>query len=471
MKTTAWVLTAVSIVVLILAQLARAQCMSDSKDPDVMCGPRSLLAICKSLGVKTDITELRVLSAFDEKLGTSMLGLEEAARAKGLQTEAMKIGTQELANSTAMAIAHLWGDHFVVVERADGGGLRVASPPNDPVVMSQDAFSQKYSGFALLVAKNVDSLPKAKAGGPDLRADAYTYNFGFIEQGEHAERVFTLENKGTEDLVISGVETSCSCTQSSLPAGTRIPPGGKTCLTVGFDSIGREGGQSQIVYVHSNDPVSPTVQLRIGGIVKPPYLSVSARSLCLGVARKHAGTTAEFFIADPGDNSLLVSKVASDSQFLKITLTHDDTQGLVYHVRAELQPGAPLGQSKSNITIYSNHPQEPVVEIPVTAEVVGDIEVFPRQFFLGVVERGQNASKKITLSTTSDKPLSIKGIDNACEYVIVTASPKVNGKEYTITATLKGTAPVGLTKQVVVIHTNDPDQPEISVPLYALIEK
>ncbi len=435
-----------------------------------MCGPRSLLMVCEQLGVKTDITDIKGISDFDQKLGTSLLGLQKAASAKGLQSVAMKIGSTELTKYPAMAIAHLWGNHFVVVTKGDNDNLSVTSPPDRSVVMSNDDFSRQYSGFALFIAKDKESLPTADTSGPDLRADAYTYDLGYIQPGDRPGHVFTLANKGTADLLISRVETTCSCTQAFLSAGTRIPPGGNAKLTVEFDSSGRDGGQSQTVYVHSNDAVSPSVQFGIGGFVRPLYLTFSTRKLYLGSLRRHSGATADISIEDPGNSSLVVTKVTSDSKYLRTTLTRDNSDGLVYHVKVELLSSTPFGQYGSNIMIYSNHPKEPVVTIPVTAQVAGNLAAFPKQFFLGVVKKGQAASKTITISSTAKYPLTIERLDSPFRYLDVTSSADSKG-QYVIIATLKDDAPIGFIHGMVVIHTNDDDESEIKIPVFAQKEE
>ena len=454
---------------------AFAQCLQCGETGS-LCGPNALLMIVEEMGATGDLSEIKALSMYSADSGTSLSGLKRAAEAKGLRAVGMKISADELCTLTCPAITHLWGDHFVVVEAGGSSVLKVTDPPAEQMLVPVKDFQARYSGFALLVAKDESAFPKSEPKGPDLRADAYIYDFGFIEQGEQAGHVFTLENKGVENLVLSKVETTCSCTQAFLPKETTIPPGAKCEMTVGFDSTGREGGQSQIVYIHSNDPISPVVQLRIGGVIKPVRLPMSARSLQFGTVRKRQGATKEFSVRDPGDNSLAVSEVTSDSPFVKATLTRDEKDGLVYLVKAKLQPGTPIGEFRSKLTIHSNHPKEPVVEIPVSAEVIGDIETFPNQFFLGLLKKGQTVSKTITLSTTSDEPLKIEKIDSPFDYITVkseTDGPDGSraGKKYTITATLKDTAPLGLIKGEVVIHTNNKDQPEIKVPLYALVEE
>jgi hypothetical protein len=54
--------------------------------------------------------------------------------------------------------------------------------------------------------------------------------------------------------------------------------------------------------------------------------------------------------------------------------------------------------------------------------------------------------------------------------VAIRKSPPRRGKEYILTATLKPDAPLGNIKGEITIHTNDPDQPHIKVPVYAYVE-
>nr|NIQ83038.1 DUF1573 domain-containing protein [Anaerolineae bacterium] len=331
-----------------------------------MCGPRCLFIVCQLLGVTADVEDLARLSGTAGG-GTTLAGLYEAVRKKGLHAVGMKIGVDELAALEVPAIAHLWGNHFVVVESAsaDPDTLKVTSPPAEPRLVSKQDFAKRYSGFALLVAKDETLFPKAEVNGPDLRFDSYNYDFGFIEEGEQVVHTFAYQNKGNEELVLSKADTSCSCTQAFLLEEKRIPPGGKGELAVGFDGAGRQGAQFQVIYVHSNDPISPIVRLQISGVIKPIRVPVSPRSLHFGAAKKRDGAKREFFVGDPGDGSLTVKDVTSDSPFLDVSLTKTtDEQRPGYLVKAILKPGAPIGELKSTIKLSTNHPREPVVEIP-----------------------------------------------------------------------------------------------------------
>ena len=61
-------------------------------------------------------------------------------------------------------------------------------------------------------------------------------------------------------------------------------------------------------------------------------------------------------------------------------------------------------------------------------------------------------------------------MDNPADYIELDLQPITDGKAYLLTATLNGKAPTGNIKQEIVIHTNNDDQAEIRVPVYAYVE-
>ncbi|MBI2842083.1 MAG: hypothetical protein HYX78_01645 [Armatimonadetes bacterium] len=120
---------------------------------DLLCGPKCLLAVCQRFGVEASLEELAALSGADER-GASLAGLDAVARAKGLEVVGKKIGVDELAGLKCPAIAHLWNNHFVVVEAESPDKLKVTSPPGEPKVTTTEEFKKYYSGFALLISRD-----------------------------------------------------------------------------------------------------------------------------------------------------------------------------------------------------------------------------------------------------------------------------------------------------------------------------
>ncbi|MDO8588704.1 MAG: DUF1573 domain-containing protein [Armatimonadota bacterium] len=436
---------------------------------DRLCGPNCLLVICDKLKVECSIEEIVTLSGTDKR-GSTLTGVSNAAKAKRLEAVGMKIGADELAGLRTPAIAHLWRNHFVVVEADGAGSLKLTDPPAQPKVVSVSDFQKTYSGFALLIAKDKNLFPKPEAKGPDLRADSYTWDFGTAEEGTRLEHTFLCSNVGVEELVISKLDSTCGCTAATSSLD-RIPPGGKAEIKVALDTTGRRGAQGQTVYIHSNDPITPTVQLQVSGAVWPSRLAYSPRSITFGEVRRGQNVSKEVFLPRSEARPFEIEKASCDIPFLTAGVTaREDKTGHV--VKLDLRTDeAPLGELKGNVTIYTNHPKDPKVTVSVTATIKGDIDVFPDTLFFGLLKKGSSGHRKLALSTVSERPLKIERIDSPFDFLKVWAVPKVAGKEYELVAVLQRNAPTGYIKSEVVVHTDDPRQSEIKLPVYALIEE
>ena len=101
---------------------------------------------------------------------------------------------------------------------------------------------------------------------PDL------FDFGEIEYGQVVEYIFTLKNSGDEILEIKKLATSCGCTKAEM-SKKQIVPQEIVELRVTYDTglmsgSHAKGEQERIIYIKSNDPINPQIQVRIYANVK-----------------------------------------------------------------------------------------------------------------------------------------------------------------------------------------------------------
>jgi hypothetical protein len=89
----------------------------------------------------------------------------------------------------------------------------------------------------------------------------YEHHFGKVSEGEKIGCVFTFDNSGTADLVISSAVATCGCTVAEYDSKP-IAPGKNGKVEVVFNTSGRSGKQSKTITVRSNaEP--PVVLLKI----------------------------------------------------------------------------------------------------------------------------------------------------------------------------------------------------------------
>jgi len=88
------------------------------------------------------------------------------------------------------------------------------------------------------------------------------HDFGKVSEGEKVNYTFRFVNKGTSELIIKDVKSSCGCTAALLNS-SNLKPGQEGTLKVEFDTKNRSGKNSKTVTVQSNDPKDPTKILTI----------------------------------------------------------------------------------------------------------------------------------------------------------------------------------------------------------------
>lgn len=111
------------------------------------------------------------------------------------------------------------------------------------------------------------SVVSALAGAPAVAVSAPDFDFGTVYQGENVRHAFTFTNKGSAPLVIEKVSSSCGCT-AALASAKSLAPGESGEIQASFDSTRFRGSVSKTVYLYTNDPAQPMVQLQLRGNVR-----------------------------------------------------------------------------------------------------------------------------------------------------------------------------------------------------------
>lgn len=107
---------------------------------------------------------------------------------------------------------------------------------------------------------------------PKIEITPSSFDFGDVEFGKILDYTFKLKNAGNEILEIKRVATSCGCTKGEINK-EKINPGEEAELLVTYDTGAMSGSHAQgkqerIIYVKSNDPVNPQVEVMIKANVK-----------------------------------------------------------------------------------------------------------------------------------------------------------------------------------------------------------
>ena len=122
-------------------QLVRQQKRSD-------CGPAALKMILEHHGITgISLAELEFSTGTGPD-GTSMLALKNTAEERGLASQGLRLPVERLHDIPMPAIAHVHGDHFVVI-RSAGPELVIDDPSLGRLRMSRSTFERSWDGVLL----------------------------------------------------------------------------------------------------------------------------------------------------------------------------------------------------------------------------------------------------------------------------------------------------------------------------------
>lgn len=293
-----------------------------------------------------------------------------------------------------------------------------------------------------------------------------TIELGTVREGTIAKATFKVENRGAESLVITDVQASCGCTTVKLTEEEKtIAPGETRDIVAMFDTKGRLGMQRKYLTLMTNDPASQSYRLTLQAQVETlfrvkPSTTVNMRSVQRGqqldpliIEPTDAGKEIELLEIVPEGVALRHDVDKSETGRIKLLLTVPD----------EVE----LGPVNAGLNVRcSVAGEEATVPLRLVGQVVGDIVARPIMLqSLSATTRGHRFAP-VVLASPIGKAFNILSAEAGPHIDVQFSAIKNDGSEYQFRTTLKDTAPDGPMAAEMVITTDNPTQPVVSVPIF-----
>jgi hypothetical protein len=321
----------------------------------------------------------------------------------------------------------------------------------------------------LAVAASFDPVLAAEGGPSAVVADP-VFDAGTLPVGQPIEADFVIQNQGDAPLEITQVQPACGCTVASYDE--TIEPGASGIVRAVVDTTSEVGPNAKAISVFTNDPQNPRIQLSIESNVKP-FLTLEP-----GYARFTS------FVHEDRDQSIPQILWTDDFQDLEITAVElpqswvdvsyretTDTEssdkgvGKQWRIDVTLSKAAPVGLLADRVLLRTNHPQQKVVEIPISGFVRPMVAVTPPELNFGKIDPADAQKWGILVRNFGSAPLQIEGVDSTIEGIEVAVEPLQEGQQYKLVFTPTSKMAKGLFKGRVELATNLPQQPKITVNL------
>ncbi|MGL6195934.1 MAG: DUF1573 domain-containing protein [Thermoguttaceae bacterium] len=357
---------------------------------------------------------------------------------------------------------------------------------------------QELISKTTVIKSRIKVDPEAKAYVP-----SDVYDFGVLDRKMEGKCDFTVENKGTKNLLLEVSGTSCTCTGVDVSKKS-IPPGDKAIVTVHWNAESSQSTFSQVAVLLTNDPDNPELRFTVKGLYTSPIIinpgTLFFPSIAVG---REAQNVARIFGLEK--HPLEIKEIKLDDQehfevqFEKSELTEEDKKNTVlksattvYTVTVKVKPGLPIGSFQERLTIVTNYDSEPTVEYFVKGQIrAGNITIAGKDYArdTGVLNLGKTS---VGIPVKSTFTLGFPGSAQADTTVkIVKVEPEALSVEMNkIGGTTEGVAPTFIFKVqalsstpgywngpdqknmgLIELETNLPDVPTYKMPVQFLIEK
>jgi hypothetical protein len=203
-----------------------------------------------------------------------------------------------------------------------------------------------------------------------------------------------------------------------------------------------------------------------------PHMAFEERVYDFGIAGPGDRITHIFKFTNAGSEPLQITRVSTSCGCTAALLSQKEIPpGSSGDIRTVFETKRFEGEQETTITVHSNDPDDPEIELTIIGAIQRDVAVVPQGINFGDVEKGKTVTGSVKLLQLSQNKLVLHRIEVNEKYLNATTSRfrEENSRGIHIDITLKPEAPVGAFNEVITLHTNLKRRPRIDVPVWANI--
>jgi hypothetical protein len=232
-----------------------------------------------------------------------------------------------------------------------------------------------------------------------------SHDFGTVARGAKVEYKFTIENIYEEDAHITACYSSCDCTTPQLDKRL-LKTWEKAVLTVVVNTKDYYGPRDTTITLKF-DPPFKEVQVHIHARIRSDVV-VQPEEVQFGTVKLGSVLQRQVQINYAGRKDWKILNVESANPALETKLVETARVGnkVSYELITTLKGDAPVGYIKDTLFLVTNDAVKQASRVPVAVEaiVASPLTVQPNPLLLGVIKKGQPASKPLIVRSTASVP-------------------------------------------------------------------
>ena len=305
------------------------------------------------------------------------------------------------------------------------------------------------------------------AQAPVISFDKTHHDFGRITPDRKAAAKYRVTNTGNAILSITQVRPSCGCTATVLGKWS-IGPGEGTDLEATFDPKGLKGAVRKSIEVVSNDPKAMATSLTLEAEVVQEIMP-SVESIYFHMAPKSATTRSTLrYASGNGEPVQIVDVKAPGAPFLAFAYRQEG-KDLLLEVAFDGRK-VPAGRFRGveQATVRFTNPRMNQLPLNIQWDLKPSIQASPVELVFQDAA-GKELRQKLTLKQAEGRPFRVTGTRPSFQGMRVEGLDQ-KGSTLDLTVVFPATAKAGRYSEVLALNTDDPDQPELTIRVVALLK-
>jgi len=324
--------------------------------------------------------------------------------------------------------------------------------------------------FATLILLAWPSSGGAQAADPTL------HDFGTLDLDAPMEHTFVLQNQSQEPLLIKNVQLTPPLVVTRMPA--RVEPGGAGNVTVQLKQPRMRGEYKGSITVNfKNEGVAPAVFWAVGELVAA--IEFSPMAAFYVTAQRGQEATESIEISSHEADPMEVMKVLHSSSRFNANVETIEP-GRRFRLTLRLKPDAPAGRATDEITLVTSSRAHPFLKVQANTTVNERVYAFPSEIdFETISVAGLKARTQAASSLTQS--ITVYQVGGTDFHILSAASDVPFLQLMARQGALKDRSGVeiriipeklkqGAVSGSIIVTTNDPNIPTLSIPVKALVD-
>jgi hypothetical protein len=293
------------------------------------------------------------------------------------------------------------------------------------------------------------------------------HDFKTVARGAKVEYKFTIENIYEEDAHISACYASCECTTPQLDKRS-LKTWEKAELTAVVNTKDYYGPRDVTITIKFDLPFPAEVQVHIHVRIRGDVV-VQPEEVQFGTVKLGSVLQRQVRISYAGRSDWKILNVESSNPALENKLVETARVGnkVSYDLITTLKGDAPVGYIKENLFLVTNDAVAQAARIPVAVEAIiaSPLTVQPNPLLLGVLKKGQGATKQLVIrSTAAAVPTPFRITAVRCDDPRFEISPPSEAKTmHLLPVVFKGTDTDGRITAKIHLETDLPNSQPVEV--------